>query len=450
MQLDLTTMPIPQATRRIALPASVGFLFLTLFNVVDTWFAGQISTGALAALSRSFPVYFIVLAAGNGLSTGATACIGASLGAGDRTRAAGYAVQALLLGAMAGVLLGLTGLALSPALFRLLGADEANLVLCLEYMDTIFLGAPAFLLVFMANAVLQAMGDTRRHRNFLILSFFLNCILDPWFIHGGLGLPAMGVRGVALATVACNLWGVWLLGRGVQQSGILQERRLRDFRIQPELLADMLRQGLPSAFTYLTIGLGIFVITFYLSRYGDAAVAAYGVATRIEQLALLPAVGLNVSTLALTAQNHGAGKADRILATLRHALILGAVVMAAGGCLVYLLADPLMAAFTADAAVVEIGAAYLRLAAFILYAYVVVYVHVAALQGIRKPMFGVWVGVLRQLIAPILLFHLGVFILEQNILWIWWSIFAITWAAALCSAIFGKRILFRVVNPVVA
>lgn len=446
MQLDLTTMPIPQATRRIALPASVGFLFLTLFNVVDTWFAGQISTGALAALSRSFPVYFIVLAAGNGLSTGATACIGGALGAGNHDRAAGYATQALLLGAMAGVVLGLAGLALSPTLFRLLGADAANLVLCLEYMQTIFLATPAFLLVFMTNAVLQSMGDTRRHRNFLILSFFLNCILDPWFIHGGLGLPAMGVRGVALATVVCYLWGVWMLGRGVWRSGILQGRRLRDFRIQPELMADMLRQGLPSAFTYLTIGLGIFVITFYLSRYGDVAVAAYGVATRIEQLALLPAVGLNISTLALVAQNHGAGHADRVLAVLRHALALGAGVMALGGCLVFALAEPLMAAFTDDTAVVHTGAAYLRVAAFILYAYVVVYVHVAALQGVRKPMFGVWVGVFRQIIAPVLVFHVGVYILEWSIGWIWWGIFGITWGAALWSMLAGRQILRRVVQ----
>ncbi|GAB7082250.1 MATE family efflux transporter [Megalodesulfovibrio paquesii] len=445
MRPDLLTQPIPQATLHIAVPASVGFLFLTLFNVVDTWFAGQLSTDALAALSRSFPVYFIVLAAGNGLATGATACIGGALGAGDKAKAAGYAIQTLLLGGLAGVLLGGLGLALAPTLFRLLGADESNLPLCLAYMNTMFLGAPLLLLMFMSNAVLQAMGNTRCYRNYLILSFFLNCLLDPWFIHGGLGLPAMGVRGVALATVVCYAVGVWRLGRGVAASGILESVQRKDFRLHPALFLDIMRQGLPASFTHFTIGLGIFVITFYLGQYGDVAVAAYGVATRIEQLALLPAVGLNVSTLALVAQNYGAGKLDRVSATLRHALWLGAGVMAVGGVLLHFLAEPLMAAFTDDAAVVESGAVYLRLAAFILYAYVVVYVHVAALQGVRKPMFGVVIGVYRQLLAPIILFHIGVFVFKWNILWIWWSIFLITWSAALCSLVFGRRIISRAI-----
>lgn len=446
MQLDLTIMPIPSAIRRIAVPASVGFFFLTMFNVVDTFFAGQLSTNAVAALSRAFPVFFIILSAGNGLSTGATACIGGALGAKDHAKASGYAMQALLMGAAAGLLLTVLGLLLSPWLFGVLGAKNEDLALCLEYMDIIFYGAIFFLLMFMSNSVLQAMGDTTRYRNFLVVSFFLNCILDPWLIGGGLGVPALGLEGIAWATVICNAWGAYYLGRGVWKSGIFHGIKLQSFRIQWPLFGDIMRQGLPSTFNFMTIGLGIFVITYYLSQYGDVAVAAYGIATRIEQIVLLPTIGLNIAVLALVAQNYGAGEHARVFQSLRTALIQGAWLMGSGGVLLFLGAEWLMSIFSEDAAVVETGAVYLRIASIVLYAYVILFTHVAALQGVRKPMFGVWVGVLRQIIFPITVFHTGVFLLDSSVLWIWWSILGITWIAAILSIILGRKLLQRTLD----
>lgn len=443
MQLDLTTLPIPEAIRRIALPASVGLFFLTMFNVVDTYFAGRISTEALAALSASFPVFFLLVSAGNGLATGATACIGGALGAGDLEKAEGYARQTLLLAVAAGAVITAVGLLAAPLLFRLLGASGTYLDACLAYMDVIFAFAVFFMLAYLLNGILQATGDTVCYRNFLVGSFLLNCVLDPWFIHGGLGVPAMGVGGVALATALCHVWGCWLLGRAVLSRGMPRLRRLSDLRPDPALFLDILRQGLPSCLNYLTIGIGIFVITYYLSVFGPEVVAAYGVATRIEQIVLLPGIGINIAVLALVAQNHGARRPERIRETLRVALRLGAVVMGVGGVLVHLGADWLMRQFTADASVIEAGASYLRLAAFVLYAYVILFVNVAALQGVRKPMFGVWVGLARQIVAPLLVFHLGVHVLEWGLFSVWWGIACIVWTAAMVSWLVANRILKR-------
>jgi Na+-driven multidrug efflux pump len=136
----LTTEPIPELVRRIAIPASIGYFFNTMYNVVDTYFAGLISTQALASLSLSLPVFFIIIATGTGVSTGATALIANALGAGKREEARLYAAQAISFGILTALALTVFGLLVSPFLFRVLGAEGEYLSMVLDYMNTLFLG----------------------------------------------------------------------------------------------------------------------------------------------------------------------------------------------------------------------------------------------------------------------------------------------------------------------
>ena len=124
---DLTTQPIPKLIRQIAVPASVGYFFHTMYNVVDTYFGGMISTQALAALSLSLPVFFIIIALGTGIATGTTALIANALGAGNRQEARVFAVQGLSFGVLISVVLTWFGIYASPFLFSLLGASASAL-----------------------------------------------------------------------------------------------------------------------------------------------------------------------------------------------------------------------------------------------------------------------------------------------------------------------------------
>ena len=130
------------------------------------------------------------------------------------------------------------------------------------------------------------------------------------------------------------------------------------------------------------MGLFIFVITYFISRFGKEAVAAYGIATRVEQIVLLPTIGLNIATLTIVAQNNGAKLFDRVKETLSTALRYGGILMTMGTMVVFIFARYLMLFFTNDLDVIEIGATYLRIAAFVLYAYVILYVNIAALQSL--------------------------------------------------------------------
>lgn len=439
----LIAEPIPKLIRDITVPASVGFLFNTLYNAVDTFFSGLISTQALASLSLSFPVFFIIIAMGTGISTGTTALMANALGAGRTWEARLYAVQGITFGNLTGIALTAVGIYGSPFLLGMLGAADDYLMMAVTYINTIFLGTILFMLLYMFNSVLNGMGETRPFRNFLIAGFLLNLALDPWFIYGGLGLPAMGIFGIALATVVIQGIGCIYLGYKVYRTGLIANYTVRDILPKPGPFKEIARQGFPASFNMLTVGMGIFVITYFVSWFGKEAVAAYGIAMRVEQIVLVPTIGLNIAALTLVAQNNGAGLYDRVQETLRKCLKYGAWIMAGGSVLILAMARVLMGLFTEDETVINIGTTYLRIDALVLYAYVLLFVHVAALQGMKKPMFAVWIGIYRQIAAPIAIFWVLTRVLPFGLLGIWWGIFAITWSAAAITLFYARRMVGR-------
>ena len=443
---DLLKQPIPALIRKLAVPTSVGYFFNTMFNVVDTFYGGMVSTEALAALSLSFPVFFLIIAVGAGISTGATALIGHALGAGDLAGARHLAAQTLSFGILHGVLVTALGLSFTPYLFSLLGAQGAVLSLALDYMDAIFAGGIFFLVNYVLNAILYATGDSRSFRNFLVAGFFLNLGLDPWFLYGGLGLPAFGLSGVAWATVLVQALGNCYLFARVRRGGLLSRLHLSHLIPVPRSYRELARQGFPSSLNMLTVGAGIFVITWFVGRFGREAVAAYGIATRVEQIALLPVMGMNVATLTLVAQNMGAGQIERVLETVRTALKAGVLLMAPGTAAVFFCARPFMMIFSRDATVIGIGAVFLRIEAFVLIAYVVLYTCTAVLQGLKRPLFPLAIGLVRQFLLPVPVFYLLSVVLGFGVVGIWWGVLLVTWTAAFVAFGYLVRTLSRLAD----
>jgi putative MATE family efflux protein len=265
--MNLTADPIPRLVRELAVPASIGFFFNTMFNVVDTWWAGRISTQAQAALSLSFPVFFILIATGSGLSQGATALIANALGSGRIAQARHYIAQSALLGAAAGIAMTLVGLWAAPTLFRLLGATDEYLGLSLAYMNTILGGSVVFLLQSVLNGGLQAQGDTKTYRNVLVAGCLLNVVLDPWLLYGGAGVPPMGIAGIALATVLITVGGTAYVAHRLLRTPLGEGLRAADFRPSARTFREIAVQGLPASLNMMTVALGIFVITWFVSRF---------------------------------------------------------------------------------------------------------------------------------------------------------------------------------------
>lgn len=443
---DLTKSPIPQLVRHLALPVGIGFFFNTMFNVVDTWYAGQISTQAVAAVSLSFPVFFLIIAIGSGISTGATALMGHALGSGNREEAREYAHQTIIFALAHALVMSLCGLIGAPTLFRLMGASGEYLSLAVGYMSALFAGAPFFILNQAQNGILNSSGDTRSYRNFLVVAFILNLIYDPWFIYGGFGLPPLGLTGIAWGTVAIQAMGSLYLYLQSRKTGLIGGIGFRAYIPRWQRFKQLAELGFPSSMTMLTVAVGIFVITWYVGRFGRDAVAAYGIATRIEQLVMLPVMGLNVATLALVAQNAGARQFLRVKEAIRSALLTGVSLMSIGTLLLFFLAEPLMKLFSSDPLVIAPGRDYLRIAAFVLHAYVILYINSFALQGLKRPRFALLIGIFRQFAAPIPVFWLFAIRFEWGVTGVWGGIALITWLAALLSLWYIRRTMHEILK----
>ncbi|MEM1283746.1 MAG: MATE family efflux transporter, partial [Chlamydiota bacterium] len=361
--MDLTKGSIKLHLRNIAIPASVGFFFNTMFNVVDTFFSGRISTDALAALSISFPIFFIIIAADAGIAVGSSALISNALGAKKADEVHLYKAQTLSFGVIVGLLITWIGYMVSPPLFELLGASGVYLDLALTYIDVIFFGAIFFVLSASGNGILLAHGNSKTMRNGLILGFIFNCILDPWFLYGGLGLPPMGLRGIAFATVVTMFFtDIYVLGK-VIRDGYLKGVKLWDFVPNLKAFSAIIRQSLPASMNMMSIALGIFFITYYVKTFGTSAVAAFGIGMRIQQIFFLPTVGINIATLSIIGQNNGARFFDRITETVKESLKFGIKIMSVGAVIMLFFPAQMMRIFSNNADVVAIGENFLRFAA---------------------------------------------------------------------------------------
>lgn len=438
---DLISEPIPRLLVKLAVPVGVGFFFNTMFNVVDTFYAGLISTQAQAAISLAFPVFFLIIAVGSGISTAATSLVGHSLGAGSREDAGLYASQTISFAFIHGLLISFAGLESAPLILGMLGADGEYLRHAESYSGAIFSGAVFFILNQAQNGILSSAGDTGSFRNFLIVAFLLNLVYDPWFIYGGFGLPPLGIAGIAWGTVCIQAFGSLYLFSRVLGTDLISRRSWRMAIPSLKPFRELAALGFPASLTMLTVAIGVFIITWFVGRYGHEAVAAYGIATRIEHVLLLPVMGLNVATLALISQNNGALRYDRVRKTVKCALGSGLVLVIFASAAVFAGSETLITLFSKDLLVTGTGGVYLKFAAFVLPAYVVLYINSFALQGLRRPQVSLAIGLFRQCLAPLPVFWLLSVHLGWGLNGIWSGIVIINWGAGVISLMVIRKVL---------
>jgi len=417
-----------------------------MFNVVDTFFAGSISTNAIAAMSISFPVFFAIIALSVGLGTGASALISNKIGARQTQAAAHFGAQALSLGCIFSIFLTIVGIFLTPKIFVVLGASGEYLEFALDYINLIFTGTIFFVLENIFNSILSSHGDTKTFRNFLIVGFFANLIFDPLFLFGGFGIPKMGIAGIALATVMIQFFGVIYTGWQVVQKKFLAGISIHDFVPQFQTFLKIAKQSVPASLRLLAIAVNFFVITFFLKFFGAEAIAAFGISIRIEQIAILPALGLSTATLALVGQNNGARNFARAEKVFRLALKYGFVVVAPVVLAAFIFAPELIGIFSDDPAVIALGTIILRIGALTDLAYVANDIILATVQALKKPAFVFWNSIFRELILPIGIFWILIHEMDFGFTAIWWAIFAINWSVVAMTFIFVRKVFRRKIN----
>ncbi len=448
---DLTQGSIVQHYAHIGIPASLGFIFNTFYNVTDTWYGGKISGDALAGLSLSFPAFFIVLALGLGIGTAAVVLISNAIGAKKNDNEVMYFTQSILLGLIISIiLLSLQKLYIVP-LFTIMGASGESLNMAVNYMETIIDGLPFFIINNILNSMLNARGDTKSYRNALIVGFFINLGLDPLFLYGYGIIPAMGIRGIALATVSVQIltlaYLVYQVSKIEPQEGkkifsLIRADFTHFFLPHSKVIKDILQQAFPAILNSMSVATGMFVTNYFLNSYTNAnAVAGYGVGLRIEQIFLLPAMGISVALVSIVGQNFGAQNYNRVRSTFNIGLKIGAVSFAITALVLTPFAKQLANLFSSDKNIIEYIVFYLRVEVFAYYCYILLPVCNSTLQAIKKPLFVMWMGFTRQLLLPTVVFYVLSTIFGMQARGIFIGIASINWLAALVSFCYTRYLL---------
>lgn len=385
MRQSLTEGNISKTLLNLSGPMVLGMLGLIIFNLVDTYFVSLLGTTELVAISFTFPVVLVVNSIALGIGQGTASVVSRAAGAKDKTKLVRYATESLTLGVMVVLCFVLIGLLTIEPLFTALGADAQVMPYIKSYMEVWYLGMVFVVIPMVGNNSIRALGDTKSPSLVMVVAAVANSILDPLFIFGMGPIPAMGVRGAAIATVLsrCITFSVALYILVVREkivtfSYVPLSERYRAWK-------DILYIGVPNALTKIIQPLGIGVITRLLATEGLYAVAGYGVASKVERFALIFIMSLAVVMTPFVGQNFGAGKLDRvkkginvsIKLALWSSLVVYIVLFIAGG--------HIGAIYSDDPQVIEALVFYLRTVPLFYGAYGIIQITMSVLNAINRP-----------------------------------------------------------------
>lgn len=445
-QPNLLTDKIPSLLWKIGLPAGIGFFFNTLFNITDAYWAGKLGVEAATAMSQTFPIFLLLIVFGNGISSAASTLIGNALGAKNNKQIAEFLEHIIFLSILLVIVLTPALLASTQTILSLTGDVTPSVqALSLGYIVPVLSFSVVFILSYALNGLLNAYGDTKTYSNALIVGAIVNLGLDPLLMFGWGPIPGMGIAGVAWATIIIQLVTLLYMISVVRKRGIFALCQWSNWRPRWSVIREILHIAVPASISMIFVAVGIFVINAFLRDFGTAVMAIYGVGTRIEQIVLLPTIGLSIAASAIIAQNNGAGNFARVRETYKLSLIYGALVVIPLALVIWILRDQLYPLFITpkdaeDAVnIVRLGREYTSVVIGLFWWYIFLFITVGALQSVKRPMFGLWMNLFRQVILPLVVFTL-VIRAGGNYLSVWWSIFGIVWLSAIIALVYGQMV----------
>ena len=428
--MNLLADDIKVLLRRLAIPASVGTLFQTLYNVVDTFFAGKISPEALSALSKSFPIYFIIVGTCIGVTVASTSLIANSIGESNEEKTLNYFTHSIYFGIIISIIIAFIGLTYADNIFDIMVTSTEVKSLGLEYTNIIFAGSIVFILVVCLNALLHAEGDTKTYRNLLILSFFLNIILNPIFIFGFLFIPAMGVKGIAIATIISQFISLLIIFQKILKNKRVKQLSSKYFNPKFEYFKNLLFQSVPITVSISASSFAFTVVITYVGNFGEYAVAGYGAGERFVHVMLLPVLGLNTAIVSIIGQNFGANNYERIKEAYFTAIKYGVSIMIISGFIVYFIADIIIGIFSNNLDVIESGKQYLKIQTFAFPAYTIFFMCNGFFIGLKKAEYAMASNLIRNFALPLLVYYIAIKMTVSLNTFFWlWSISNITYSA---------------------
>ena len=420
---------------RIAIPSSIGTIFQNLYSIVDSIFAGQmISDLALAAIGQIFPIYFVIIALGVGLSIGTTSLIANSIGENNLENSGKVFSQSFILSIIASIIITVMGIYCSPSIISSINNDQETLELSIKYINIIFFGSVFIFILMSINSSLSAQGDTKSYRNVLIFSFFLNILLNPILITGKIYsfqiISPLGIKGIAYATIISQFVGIFYLFIKLSKTQIYKYVHVT---IIPHfnIIGNILSQGIPASIGMMMIAVGSYILIYFVGIFGVEAIAGYTSAGRYEQLFFLPLLGLSTATVSIVGQNYGAKQYKRVIETYKKGIKIGVMVLSLLGLIIFLTADIAMNLFTDNPNVKQYGSDYLKISALMFPAFPFFFIGNATFQGLKRAIIVMYMAIMRFVLMPLILVSIILYQIGENYNLIFFSLAAMHWIIGL-------------------
>ncbi len=380
-EIDFTVGPIGRALGLLAIPMMLEMAMEAIFAVVDIAFVSRLGTNAIAAVGLTEALITVLYAVAIGLGMAVTAMVSRRIGAKDRDGAAQVTGQAIWVGGALAVVIGIFGVIYAADLLRMMGASEGVIAEGKGFMAMLLGGSASILYLFLLNAAFRGAGDAPVALRSLTLANAINIGLDPCLIFGLGPFPEMGVTGAAVATTIGRGIGVMYLVYSLFGGEGRLQLRLKHLVPAPQLMLRMIRISAGGIGQFLISTTSWIAIMRVVSLYGSAAIAAYTVALRLIEFALLPAWGLGNAAATLVGQNLGAEKPDRAEQSVWRASKYNAIFMTVIGIMMIVLAPQIVSLFSAEPDVIRYGTSCLRILGVGYPMYAVGMITIQALNG---------------------------------------------------------------------
>ena len=417
-RIDLTEGPILKTLVRLAVPVTISMVMFTVYLLVDLYFVGRLGPEAVAAVSISSNAFFIHLGFSAILGTGGMALIAQAFGRKDYDYAATVFKQSILLALIVGIIETATGLMIAPAYIRYFGGIGKSLEWGIQYFQIFVVSFLFMILLYTIGNCYRGMGNTKTPMIIMLQANLMNILLDPLLIFGGLGIPAMGVRGAAVASVISQIYALGIYGYFIFIKGAPIELKEK-WQLNFGIIRKSLFIGIPSGLNHFLLAANLLITFRVISDYGTAALAAIGIGFRILQAIYIPVIAVGSAMAAIVGQNFGAGKYNRIAGTFTRAWLISMIFMLCCTAICRAFPAYLIGIFSKDPAVIQFGVIYLKIFSLGFIMVGTIMITSAVFQGLGKTYPSLVGAALDNVLFAGLVFTLPVYF-SWGIQSIWW------------------------------
>ncbi|MFW6269528.1 MAG: MATE family efflux transporter [Bacillota bacterium] len=428
---EILNGPVTSTILKLGWPIMLGNGMQVFYNIADTFWVGKLGAQSVASISVSFPIVFLLISIGGGITIAGTTLVAQYTGAGDKKSTDKIASQLVGFIFSLSIVLSIIGFLFNENILNIIGAPEEIIGEATSYLDIFFIGLPFMFLFFVFSALMRGFGDTKTPMKMMVISVIINVVFDPFIIFGWSIFPKMGVSGAALATILSRALvgfiGMYILFKGNKGIHIKKDY----FKPDLEMYKKILKIGIPSAGEMSMAALSMTLLMGIISRFGTMAVAAYGIGNRLMSVVRMPIRGIGRAITTMVGQNLGAEQPDRA----EHCSWTGTgitfIILLVIWIIMIIFPEQIISVFNDNPEVIRIGSSFLWIAGFSFSFIGIRLVIGSAFRGAGKTMIAMIMAIIALMVLRLPLSYFLSVNLDWGITGVWWGMFIANILAAL-------------------